>query len=435
MVNYTRRKRVNNRKTKQRGGLTNAQKAAMASLGSALKGGPSLSTNPKQTPVPTQANDPLAKYRKMLKIGQPEAAVIQKMLTNGKNPKNLFPEYGLSNTSDGKAPVVGFTLDELRELKDYVNRSEIVVRLNKLDIDPREIYPELTGDEIVAIIEDYSKPRDVPAPVVTKTASGNSGAPTKSMKNALFKALKGRVVVNSKKQNISFFIEYTPQEKTDLSTIDSYNSRINEIESIALPLAKKSIKQAEEKGQQLKDFQLKKILSLLKEKRDLETLILRLNTDKLKNKVNFVRGEIKFMNFSEDKKGPLPNGWFAQVNSENNTIVYVNKYSDLELIDRPTKPELPPELPAGWIMKENDEAAWYINTLTNKSQYKIPTEPAQLFNTTGWTPVPEPDGSYTWYMQYNKNNSGEWFVRRNADSIWYENPSNGSGVRYNEPPF
>ena len=440
MVRHTKRRKINNKRTRKQDGA--GKLGNMGSFGSlfAKRGGPPpLTTNtvkPNITPtniLPPVANGPLAKYIQMKTMGYPEGAVIKKMLTNGKNPKNLFPEYvpantpgyGPSNTLIVKAPE-GFTLDELRDLRDYVNRSEIIVRLNKLGIDPRELYPNLSGDEIVAIIEDYSKP--VPVDIAPKKK-------TLSMKNALAAAVKGHGVVNGKKQNISFFTDYTKQEQTDLNTIDSAKIRIKEIDSLALPVAKKSIKQAEEKGQQIKDHQLRTILALLKEKRDLESTVSTLLTTKLKDKMAFVKGTVKIIYFLEDKDGPLPKGWKIKVDSEKGEASYENKYTHESILERPTQKAFPPELPEGWSMDEDDIDAWYINTLTNKTQWEVPTTPAQLFNTTGWEQTKNTDGSYSWYMPYNKNNSGEWFVMRNADKIWYENPSNGSGVKYNKPPF
>ena len=431
MVSHTRKHRVFRKHTKkQRGGGKLGNVGAFGSLFAKRGGPPPVTVNaPPANALPEAVNDPLAKYRKMLKMGQPEGAIIQKMLTNGKNPKNLFPGYGPPNAPATKAPS-GFTLDELRDLKDYVNRSEIVVRLSKLGLDPREIYPELSSEEITVIIEDYSKPRTVPVPVVV--AAPISG---QSMKNALVAALKGRSAINGKKQNISFFTDYTKQEQTDLNTIDSSKARIKEIEYAALPADKKSIKQAEERGQQIKDFQLKSILSLLKEKRDLEATVSALLTDKLKNKMDFVKGSTELMGFLEDKLGPLPRGWRVMVNSKKGELYYQHKYTQEAILDRPTIEGLPIELPEGWEMGEDEIDAWYVNTFTGKSQWQPPTEPAELFNTTGWTQTKNSDGSYVWYMPYNKNNSGKWYVMRNSDKTWYENPTNANGIKYNTPPF
>jgi hypothetical protein len=390
MVKYTRRKRVNNRKTKQRGGLTNAQKAAMASLGSVFaKGGPPLSTRPKQTPVPTQANapsvlqgvpnGPLSKYKKMSAMGQPQGVIIQKMKMNGKNPMNIkevFPEY-VNSTATVVKTSAGFTLDELRDLKDYVDRSEIIVRLHKLGINPKELYPELSEKEISDIIQDYLKPRDTKESVVIPVGK-TSG---KSLMNELSVAVKGRNKVNGVKTNISFFTDYTDQERTDLNTIDTSKARIKEIENVSLPVAKKSIKKSEEKGEQIKDFQLKKIIDLLKEKRDLELTVSTLLTDELKNKIDFVKGNIESMTFLYDKEGrPLPKGWILVVNSKEGSIFYRNKYTNNNIVfERPTEEALPVDnLPKGWKMYEDKFEAWYINELTNYSQWEVPTEDAYI---------------------------------------------------------
>jgi hypothetical protein len=255
------------------------------------------------------------------------------------------------------------------------------------------------------------------------------------MKNALVAAIKGRTAINGKKQNISFFTDYSKQEQTDLNIIDSSKARIKEIESVHLPAAKKSIKQAEERGQQIKDFQLRSLLALLKEKRDLEATVSTLLTDKLKNKIEFVKGNTELMGFLEDKSGLLPSGWKVIVNSKKGELYYQNKYTYDSTLERPTEEANPPELPEGWALGEDELDAWYYNKLTGKTQWDLPTEPAQLFNTTGWTQTKNRDGSYVWYMPYNKNNSGKWFVMRNADKTWYENPSNANGIKYNSPPF
>jgi hypothetical protein len=37
-------------------------------------------------------------------------------------------------------------------------------------------------------------------------------------------------------------------------------------------------------------------------------------------------------------------------------------------------------------------------------------------------------------MPYNKDTSGTWYVMRNADKTWYENPSIAEGKKFNQPP-
>jgi len=430
MARQTKRRRPSHKKTKkQRGGV--GKLGNMGAFGSlfAKRGTPPPTNAPPANIAPPNvppANDPLAKYRKMIKMGQPEGAVIQKMLTNGKNPKNIFPSYAPASV----APVVkavGFTLDELKDLKDYVNRSEIVVRMKKSGLNPNELYPELSSDEITTIIDDYSKPRDIPAPVPV-AVSTNSG---KSMKNALFSALKGRTKVNGVKQNISFFTTYTPQEETDLNTIDSARKRIKEIDLVTLPAAKKSIKQAEDKGQQIKDFQLKAILALLKEKRDLDATVANLLTDKLKKKVEFVTERSHSLGFTEDKSGPLPKGWKAMVNSSRGDLYYRHKYTGEALFERPTEEAFAVQVPEGWTMEEDEEDAWYINQLTGKSQWELPTEPPQLFNTTGYEQYKGSNGAYVW--QKPVNGSDVWFELRNSEKVWYENPTNYQNTKFNSP--
>jgi hypothetical protein len=437
MGRNTKKRRYNSKKTKkQRGGLTPEQIAAMGALGKGMAGilgGPRRAL-PSNSPAPVAnlppANDPLGKYKKMLKMGQPEGAVIQKMLTNGKNPKNLFPGYG------PPAQVVkeGFTLDELRDLKDYVGRSEIIVRLNKLGINPNELYPELSPEEISTIIEDYSKPRAVPVavPVV------NAGVAAVSMKNALKAAIKGRAPVNGVKSNISFYTDYTVQEQKDLTTIDATRARLKVIESTALPDEKKAIKKLEERGEQIKDFKLKAILALLKEKRDLENTISTLYTPNLKNKVEFVKGKTTLLRSFEDKNGPLPRGWSMYVNSTDSTIYYQNKYTLDTISERPTEESSPVELPEGWLMQEDEIDAWYLNTLTGKTQWILPTGPAQLFDTTGWEKMNNPDGSYVWFQPLNStrtyNADGNWYRFRDADKLWFGSPYLYPDQKFNKAP-
>jgi hypothetical protein len=426
------------RTTRQRGGV-GGKLGNLGAFGAlfAKRGGPPPNAPPASVPAPNAppanapvVNDPFLKYRRMLKMGQPEGAVIQKMLANGKNPKNIFPGYG------PPAPVVneGFTLDELRDLKDYVGRSEIIVRLNKLGINPNELYPELSPEEISTIIEDYSKPRVAPvaAPVV------NSGVAAVSMKNALKAAIKGRAPVNGVKSNISFYTDYTAQEQKDLTTIDSARARLKVIESTALPDEKKAIKKLEERGEQIKDFKLKSVLALLKEKRDLENTISTLYTPNLKNKVEFVQGKSTLLRSFEDKNGPLPRGWSMYVNSTDSTIYYQNKYTLDTISERPIEQAYPPELPEGWLLNEDEIDAWYLNTLTGKTQWTLPTEPAQLFDTTGWEKMSNPDGSYVWFQPLNSsrtyNADGNWYRFRDADKLWFGSTFLHPDQKFNEPP-
>ena len=90
MVRHTRKRRVHNKRTrKQRGGV--GKLSGTGNFGSlfAKRGGPPITSNtpssvaPRSNVTQSATNDPLAKYRKMIKMGQPEGAVIQKMLTNG----------------------------------------------------------------------------------------------------------------------------------------------------------------------------------------------------------------------------------------------------------------------------------------------------------------------------------------------------------------
>jgi hypothetical protein len=430
MVKFTRRRKVHRKQTKRRRG--GGPPGFLAGLGATMlkksQGPPPSNSGPGPSLGALSNNDPLAKYKKMLKMGQPQGAIEQKMLTNGKNPKNIFPNYVPQAVVAPVKVVAGFTLDDFRDLRDYVSRSEIVARMQKSGINPAEIYPEITAEEITSIVEEYSKPR---VAKVSNAPTVTSSAPKMSMKNAILAATKGRGNSVGVKQNITYFTEYTAQEQTDLNTIDSSKARIKAIETNDLVAAKKSIKTAEEKGQQIKDFQLKAILALLKEKRDLEALISKLNTEKLKNKVKFVRGQEKRMLFSEDSSGPLPSGWKVVVNSENSMLYYEDKYLRKGVYERPTEPAEVPELPEGWIMQENDENAWYINTLTGKSQWVYPTEPAQMFNTTGYERYSNPNGSFGWQKPVNGSNS--WFEMRNANSVWYENPTNYQNTRFNAP--
>ena len=425
MVKNTRRKKIHRKHTKKQRGA--GPPGFLAGLGAAtLKKTQGALPGPNATinSGPTTNNDPYAKYRKMIKMGQPQGAVEQKMLANGKNPKNVFPNYAPKSIV-AQVKAVGFTLDDFRDLKDYVGRLEIVARMHKVGLNPNEIYPEITEPEIALILEEYSKPRVAKAPNAPVV---NSGAPKVSMKNALLAGIKGRAKVNGVKQDVSYFTEYTAQEQTDLNTLDSSKARIKAIETNDLVAAKKSIKTVEEKGQQVKDFQLKAILALLKEKRDLETLISRLNTDKLKNKVKFVRGEEKIMRFSEDSAGPLPNGWKAVVDSEKSTLYYEEKYTRTTTLDRPTEDAAPPELPEGWVLNEDEDDAWYQNTFNGTTQWEVPTQPASF----GYETISSSNGSSIWYKPLEGRNG--WYEMRNASGMWYENPStHGNGVRFNTP--
>lgn len=442
MVRSTRRRRIQRKRTrKHRGGgppgfLTGLGAAAAKRSQGVVRppGAPSLPANggPGGGANGSSANnDPLAKYRKMLKMGQPPGAIQQKMLTNGKNPSNIFPNYVPASVASASRPLVApvkapaFTLDDFRDLKDYVGRSEIVARMHKSGLNPTEIYPEITAPEITSIVEEYSKPREVKAPNAPHV---NSGAPKLSMKNAIMAGIKGRAKINGVKKDISFFTEYTAQEQTDLNTLDSSKARIKSIETNDLVAAKKSIKMAEEKGQQIKDFQLKTILGLLKEKRDLEIVISRLDTDKLKNKVKFARGQKTIAGFSEDSNGPLPKGWKVVVNSEDGTLYYENIYLRTTTIERPTEPAQPPDIPEGWELNENDEHSWYLNTFTGEVQWDIPEQSA----TFGYESTTNSSGSTTWYKPVEGRNG--WYEMRNASGMWYENPSNrGNGVRFAKP--
>ena len=425
MVKSTRRRKVHRKHTrKYRGG---GPPGFLAGLGASMlkksQGPPGVNAGPgPSSNGAASINDPLAKYRKMLKMGQPQGAVEQKMLANGKNPKNVFPNYA-PQAAVAPVKVAGFTLGDFRDLKDYVSRSEIVARMQKIGLNPSEIYPEITAEEVGAILEEYSKPRVAKVP---NAPPANSGGPKISMKNALLAGIKGRAKVNGVKQNISYFTEYTAQEQTDLNTLDSSKVRIKAIETNDLVAAKKSVKAAEEKGQQIKDFQLKAILGLLKEKRDLETLISRLNTDKLKKKVRFVRGEEKVMKFSEDTAGQLPSGWKAVVDSDKGALYYENKYTGIGTNERPTSPAVVPELPEGWLLNEDEEEAWYQNTFNGLTQWEVPTEPAS----SGYEPITNPDGSVMWYKPVDGRNNG-WYEMRNASGKWYENPGkHGDGVKF-----
>lgn len=376
MGRHTRNRRVHNRrKTKQRGGLTAEQKASMASLGSALK--PSF---PMPRAPPTRANvnpkevmnDPFAVYKKMSRMGQPQEAIIQKMKKNGKTNEqilSLFPDYGKNTAKNIPAD---FTLKELRDLKDYVDRSEIIVRLKKIGTDPNEFYPELSETEINDIIQDYSKPTAVKETTFNPVIK-NSG---KSMMNELSAKIKSKPKINNINSTISFFTDYTDKERQDLNNIESSNKRIKDIETINLPAAKDSIKKSEFKGEKLKHFQLKAIIDLLGEKRKLEDAVSELLTEELKNKIKFVQGKSDQLMVTYDMNGPLPKGWGCVVNSKDNDIRYRNKYTQDIIIERPTEEALPVPLPEGWELVEDDIEAWYHNKVNHSTQWLVPTEPA-----------------------------------------------------------
>lgn len=378
MGRHTRNRRVHNRrKTKQRGGLTAEQKASMASLGSALlkpsfpmPRAPPVRANVNQKEV---MNDPLMVYKKMSRMGQPQEAIIQKMKKNGKTNQqilSLFPDYGKSTAKNIPAE---FTLDQLRDLKDYVDRSEIIVRLKKIGTDPKEFYPELSETEISDIIQDYSKPTAVKETTFNPVIK-NSG---KSMMNELSAKLKLKPKINNINATISFFTDYTDQERENLNKIESSNKRIKDIETIHLPAAKDSIKKSELKGEKLKQFQLKAIIELLGEKRGLEKTVSNLLTEELKNKINFVQGKADQLMVTYDMDGPLPKGWVCVVNSKDNDIRYRNKYTQDIIWERPTEEALPvANLPEGWQLVEDDLEAWYYNKVNQSSQWFVPTEPA-----------------------------------------------------------
>jgi hypothetical protein len=393
---------------------------------------PPANAPPANAPV---VNDPLLKYRRMQKMGQPEGAIIQKMLANGKNPKNIFPGYG------APAPVVkeGFTLEELRDLKDYVNRSEIVVRLNKLGINPNELYPEITPEEIAAIVEDYSKPSVGPvAALVVK-----NGEP-KNMQSALLAAAKRRQPPpDAVEENIERYKEFTPQEEEDLNSLDAARKRIKTIETESIPFTRKQIEKLE-KTHSVKDFNLRIILDLLKEKRNLESTILRLDTALLKNKYNFSKKGSGTLSMLEDKDGPLPRGWNFVVDQRTEalgTTYYQNKYNPMDgTIIRPTEEAYPPELPEGWKLYENEIDAWYVNTLTGKAYWDFPTSPADdPLVSSGWEKYLDKNGTYIWAQDLNAsrkyNTDNKWYRLRNKnDNLWFENSSRDNNKRFNKPP-
>jgi len=436
MVRHTRKWRILRKKTKkQRGGvLSNAQKAAMSGLGG-LFSGPRKA--PPQAPpanvgeqVAPPANDPLVIYRKMLSMGQPEGGIIQKMLKNGKNPKNLFPGYGAS-----EAPVVseGFTLDELRDLKDYVGRSEIIVRLIKLGFNPTELYPEITPDEIAVIMEEYSKP--VTAPLALPVV--HLGEP-QNMKSALAAAVKKRAPINAVKVDIEKYKDFTPEEEEVLNKLDAAKERIDYIETKEIDFAKKQIEKLEKK-RMVKDFNLRKILELLKEKRNLEATILTLETPLLKNKYEFSKQGARLLRRTKDNDGPLPRGWIFIVDSEDKSTYYENKYTFENTAIRPTEEAFPPELPEGWVMGEDEISAWYVNTLTKKGQWEVPTKPAEdPLVTSGWTKLGR-DNSYVWFQPLNNthtyNTEEKWYRLRDVnDNLWFENTTISPIKKFNKPP-
>jgi hypothetical protein len=443
MVRHTRKRRVLRKRTrKQHGGLTNAQKAAMASLGSGLakRGGPPPPSPPVLTGAPNGANaapaepnDPLAKYRKMKKLGLNEGAIKQKMAVNGKSQANIniiFPPGSVVASSKNNTVKIkkrtNFTLDELNILKDYLDKSIIIEQALRSDIDPHILYSDVSDKELRKAADEISKP-DLPAKkqvVIPLTANGQA----KAMKNNLQIRILGAV-----EQDIKFFTTLTAPEKQALLAAEEVDKLIRSIKMTTIPTDIAMIRRKKAENKKITINDIAAVLSNLKQIDDYKLQIEKI-LKPYKEKLDFLNGNPAVKKFKIDKDGRLPNGWFIEVDSQKKTMIYRNKYTNLVQIERPTEEALrPTELPEGWGIGEDETDVWYVNLITNKSQWTLPTEPAQLFDTTGWTQTKNKDGSYIWYMPYQ--NSDTWFVMRNTDKTWYENPSNANGVKYNEPPF
>jgi hypothetical protein len=440
MVRYTKKRKVLHKRTRKQGGA--AKLGNMGAFGElfARRGAPppphpaveaGAPNAAAEAPLATAApNDPLDKYRKMIKMGQPEGAIRQKMTINGKSQANINIIFPPGNAVVELKKRTEFTVDELNILKDYLDKSIIIEQALKSKVDPHILYSDVSEKEIRKAADEISKPEDPVKREVVRPIIANGKVNANAMKRNLQLRILGAV-----QQDISFFTKLTGQEKAALSTVGKIDEDIKTLKNKVIPSNIALIKRKRAENKKISIYDIEAILQSLKDIDEKKERIEK-TLKPYKEKFDFLDGNPAVKKFKVDMDGPLPNGWFIEVNSQKKTMIYRNKYTNSIQNERPTEEALrPTELPEGWGIGEDETDFWYVNLITNRSQWEIPTEPAQLFNTTGWTPVPEPDGSYTWYMQYNKNNSGEWFVRRNADSIWYENPSNGSGVRYNEPPF
>ena len=393
-------------------------------------------TGTARVPAPVEnassVNESMEVYKNMLRKKVPKQQIIQKMITDGKNPKNLFPTY---DPTEGLPAKTVFTVDDFKILKSYgIDDSEIVFRMKSFNLDPKEIYPTMTNGEINTIFQELSKKYTVAHPQVVPVPEAINFA------SALKQEIKKRGIVaekpeNSKGDAMSFFINYTNQEKSHLTLIDNAEKRIKKIDA-ELSDIKKTVEVYKKQGRKLADVRLKAIPDLLKEKSNLTATITKLFTDKLKKKMAFVKGEIKVMVFSVDSIGPLPNGWVVIVNRSENKITYASKYNISTVYnERPTENSTRPELPEGWEINETPEEVWYINKLTGKRQSNPPKEVAVSFNTSGWTKI---NDQFSWYKEIDPSRTydtgGVWFKVRDSDNMWFENQFEYPDQKFNEPP-
>lgn len=317
-------------------------------------------------------------------------------------PTGISSVFSAPRPSVANVPKPKFTMGQLRDLKEYVDRPEIVIRVLSINGDPKEIYPEITDEEIMTIKEQFSKP-------VVSAASASIVAPPKMSLKEEIEARGKKLTPNvsktfnatsySKQFDITPYTKFTPDEESILNEIDSIKRSLALIDADQLKAAKKSIVDTKEKGQRIKDFQLIKVLELMKEKQTSSDRLSKLMTPEIQAKKAFVNGTSNVLHLNKDKDGtPLDDNVFLVVkrhskmgnSEEKGVIFYINTNTGISSWEKPIKEWIRGEengrvyyankntIGTRWETRRNKPAddnsgdVWYVDTITGEPVWEKP---------------------------------------------------------------